>query len=91
MSLVFSGSCVAFHYQYFKMVGILTHRFEHQTHGLNPHAAPYAHRKEEKKVNGDEKINNSAHRQTNLRKEMISDSAFRLRSSLQEMQKVVNK
>lgn len=46
MSLVFAGSHAAFHYQYFKMVDILVHHFEQQSHGLNSHAAPYAHRKE---------------------------------------------
>ena len=50
MSLVFVGSYAAFHYQYFKMVDALIQHFEKNTHGLNPHAMPYAPRKEVDKV-----------------------------------------
>ena len=42
MSLVFAGSCTAFHHQYFKMVDILMHYFEQNMHSLNPSAKPYA-------------------------------------------------
>ena len=41
MSLVFTGSYTEFHRQYFKMVEIMTHHFEQNMHGLNPHARPY--------------------------------------------------
>ena len=54
MSLVFAGSCAAFHNQHFKMSDTLTHEFEQNIYGLNLHATPYASKKEVDKVDGKE-------------------------------------
>ena len=64
MSLVFAGSHVAFHHQYFKIVDMLIHHFEKHMHGLNLRAKPYAHRKEEDKINRKED-NQQNHKRAN--------------------------
>ena len=71
MSFVFAGSYAAFYHECFKMVDTLIQHFEKNTHGLNPHATPYAPRKEVDKVDRKEEDQQNIKELTNLWKVMI--------------------
>ena len=69
MRLVFTAPHTVFHHQCVKMVNILINHFEQQKQGLNPHATPYVHRNEEKKVDKDEN-NQQQHAQVEQQKQI---------------------
>ena len=62
MSFEFAGPHTTFHHQHFKMVSILTHYYEQNTHCLNSHAAPCEPRKAKSEANiitGEENAENN--------------------------------